>query len=319
MEVFQSGKKSRPDAQAAGRFSDKKAYYKLISGRQVSSIQAARKQAQANSKHQLPQLDRARLDVVYFNGMPLTQVAVALTEMTGQNIVVSEAAAGTGVRVYLKNVSGRIALETICRMNNLWYREEGAVARILTAEEYGKGLTVRRDEQTRIFYLRNAPALSVASMITSLMGDQVEYTEPENDSSFGHVGTDGEDPFDNVHSSSDSDGRSSGSNTRYRSGRYGGGRSIRVGRSGYDRVSDEVRALKSRLSPEMIAKLAATGKSGKEPLAASDVVQKLSLPPAARITVFLRNNCIAARSVDGTILREIGRIIRALDTPTRQV
>jgi len=295
---------------------NEKPVFRVISGDETASSWEARTGA-GRATHNAP-LDSVTLDVVYFDELLLSRAAVALTEMVGQNVVVSTEAAKTKVRVYLKNVSGRAAVETICRLGNLWYREEGLVVRILTADEYARELIVRRDEQTRLFYLRYASARGVADMIAALMGEQVEYVEPEEESSYGHVGTEEGGAMDTTAGSGYRGGRA-GSRDRGYKGSYGRrGANVRReihtwGRGGRGDLPREI----PREQVERVDR--SIRESDKGEIAASELGKKLGRPAMVVLSVFPRNNCIAARSVDGSILREIGRIIEALDTPTRQV
>lgn len=293
----------------------------VLEGRLVSSIEEAYALAESNPDFQRPAektpLDLAQLDIVYFNGIPLGQVTGALTEWTGQNIVASTEAAKTEVNLYLRNVNGRLAVETLCRLNNLWHKDNGPVTRIITAEEYAQELLVRRDEKTREFQLQYASAKSVAEVIASLLGDRVEYLPPSVDTSYGHVGTDGSDPFENLggegrssdvsRSISSSGSRSMGDN--YSGSTYGQSSSRRNNQNESENTLNTGNI--ERLEQVM------TGPSGE--VSAAAVHQFLGTSAAATISVFMRNNCLLARSVDDKILEEIQQIVTSLDTPTQQV
>lgn len=292
------------------RLARNKPVFHVISGRKVTSRNEAIRNLAAHRQKYVSPLDRAKLDVIHFEGVPLFKVALALTEMTGQNIVVSNEAGAIPIRIHLKNVTGRTALDTIRRLNNLFYREEENVIRILTAAEYTKGLTVYRDDQTRLCFLQYASAIGVADMVSSLFEDQVEYNEPSESSSYGHVGTDGEDPFENVRSGDDNSQnrrRYDNRGSRFASSRRGLRRRI------------------SRMAGDENRQLATVAESKTGAVSASDILKDTTVAEIrrqrtlARMTVFPRNNCIAIRSMDTMLLREIFKTIEALDTPTRQV
>jgi general secretion pathway protein D len=261
--------------------------------------------------------------------MPLGQAARMLTRMTGQNIVVSSESREKAIGIYLKNVSARAAIEGICRLNGLWYREDPEMVRLLTKEEYGRELVIRSDEQTRLYYLKYASSTGVAEMIAALMPDQVEYSRPAGELSFGHVGTDGDDPMSNAGAGGAGGrngtpyGPNSGTGGYYGvysgEGDWRGGN--RVSRSSYRySPSDVANSFQQGLSTakiESLARSAADRQKGE--VSGQAVAEKTGSKPPIAISVFLRNNCIGVRAVQESAHREIGKIIEALDTPTRQV
>lgn len=292
-------------------------YVRVISGQEVrdpSQLQAA---PDVTPVPESP-LDEIRLDIVSFNNMPLSSVALMLTRMTGINIVPSTAAADRGVTVYLQKVTARAAVEAVCRLSGLWYREDGEIIRLVTREEYGREMVIRSNEQTRLYYLKYASAPGVAEMIESLMPGQVEYQRSGDESSYGHVGTDGDDPMSNPGGGRSA--RGSRGDGRYAVDSYDL-RSGGVSRSnfGYS-ASDVATTYQQGLAAGRIAELAGSrtarqqGEVNVEQLAEASGVRQ-----EATLSVFLRNNCIGVRSVHESIHDEIGKIISALDTPTRQV
>jgi type II secretory pathway component GspD/PulD (secretin) len=303
---------------------DPEPFVRVISGREIrdpSELPAATPPAPAAKT-----LDSTRLDTVQFSDVPLGQVALMLTRQTGQNVVVSAEARDKRVTVYLKNVSARAAIEGICRLNNLWYREDPEMIRLLTAEEYGRELVVRRDEQTRLYYLKNASAPAVADMIAALMPADVEYLRPSEETSFGHVGTDGDDPLSN---SSSTTGTTRGTTTGMvgETGTSYGGRSTSyqaggaVSRSSYNMsLGDVLGGYQTGVTAGKIEQLTqnAAGRQKAE-ISGQVLAEKTDARPPVVLSVFLRNNCIGVRTEQESFHREIGKMIEALDTPTREV
>jgi type II secretory pathway component GspD/PulD (secretin) len=298
-------------------------FVRVISGREIhdpSELPAAAPPAPAAKT-----LDATRLDTVQFSDVPLSQVTLMLTRQTGQNVVVSAAARDKKVTVYLKNVSARAAIEGICRLNNLWYREDPEMIRLLTAEEYGRELVVRRDEQTRLYYLKNASAPAVADMIATLMPGDVEYLRPSEEASFGHVGTDGDDPLAN-HSSTTGTTRNQATGTADETGAVGGRATSyssggRVTRSSYNMsLSDVLSGLQTGVTAGKIEQLTqnAAGRQKAE-VSGQTLAEKTDTRPPVVLSVFLRNNCIGVRTEQESLHREIGKMVEALDTPTREV
>lgn len=297
---------------------------KIISGRQFASVEEADRALRGindpNKVGMKSPLDSIKLDVVRFDDLSVQRAAMALTEITGQNIVISKDATTVRVNLFLRDVTGRTALETICRMNNLWYREDNGIVRIVTSKEYSQGLVIQRDEKTQIHNLRYASALSIASVLESLFGEQILYDAPTNINSYGHIGTDGRDPFAlSTGGGGGGSGNASSARRFDRSGRNTG--STRIGRTTptTDALQDAVRrdieaALLGRLGEQAESTDQVSGLIDE-----SDVQNLVGKTSLALVSVFMRNNSIIVRSVDDTLLREIARTIEALDTPTKQV
>jgi len=263
-------------------------------------------------------LDKARLDVVSFDNVTLGQAALMLTKMIGHNVVASAEAKDHRVSLYLRNVSGREAIEGICRLNKLWYREDPGMVRLLTAEEYSTELVIKRDEQTRLYRLKNASAPALASMIAALMPDQVQYERPEEETSFGHVGTDGDDPLENRETSS-----RTGGNDYYDNRDRNRNRSVSRQSYGYTRsdIDSSYRRGAAELAEPRKAHVTGAGATERRrgEIGAGELAERTGARMPVAISVFLRNNCIGVRASQESLHREIGSIIQALDTPTRQV
>jgi general secretion pathway protein D len=310
---------------AQGVLPEKEPYVRIIHGEEVDPSNLhllSSRQAQGGTESDdasVPILDQVKLDEVHFSDMALGQAVVMLTRMIGQNVVASSMATETRVHVYLRKVTARGAIEGLCRLNGLWYREDAEMIRILTKAEYGQELVIKSDEQTRLYYLKNASALGVADMIASLMSDQVEYNRPREEASFGHVGTDGDDPLaSNVGTSG---GGSSGSSYRTTddAGRQYDGST--VSRSSYNySLSDVTNNFQKGMTAGKIEQLTkdVQGRQKGE-ISAQTVAEKTGVKARVTLSVFLRNNCIGVRTVQESVHSEIGKIIEALDTPTRQV
>lgn len=263
---------------------------------------AARRRLAVGSK-----FDDINLDKFYIHEMPLKQVATVLMELTGENIVVSDGAKSIKVSLYLRKVNAREAIEALCRLNRLWYRTDDTLIRILTTKEYSKELVVRRDENTRVFPLKYASAQSVAELVAVMMGGRIQYASGGEVESYGHVGTDGSDPFANVGSR----GRTSSMQMVEST--------VNKRRSSSQGSLAELTGDSGELSSEQIEAITNKMIEGGGELTAAEAAKKLGVQSQAIITVFMRNNSVLARSVDETLLDEIQSIIQMLDTPTRQV
>lgn len=254
---------------------EEKPLVKIISGSTYTSMdEAHRRMAAANQR---PLGMRQDLKRLIMRKVPLRFLTEQLSEVGGFNVIATQAAAEKKVDVYLRDLTMRGAVEALCRLNGLWYREDDRIVTLMTAEEYSQEMVVHRDEKTRAYYMRYANAQDMAGIIQAVMGAQVEYRQIQGEKVYGHLEADS----------------SSGGNLSQKE-------------------------TKPPLSGEEKKKLLALGLSEKtgDAVELAAMVGK-SLP--ATITVFRRSNCIIARSLDETLLTEIGRLIETLDTPSPQV
>ena len=270
-EILEAPK--RPDS--LPEMPEEKPIVKIISGAEVSGIEEAQRKLSGKKDGFFGM--KEMLHTIILKDVPVATIVEILTEMCGYNVIASNGAAEQKISIYMQDLPLREAIESVCRLNDLWYREDRRVITLMTAEEYANEMVVRRNEKTRAFYMRYTNAADMAKIIQAVMGAQVEFKSISGEKVYGHVEAD---------SSS------------------GGGGS--AGEAEPD------------LTEEDLAKLVSQGITEKE----GDVValaKKIGKPLPATITVFRRNNCIVARSLDETLLQEMGKIIEALDTPTNQV
>ncbi len=254
---------------------EEKPIVKIISGTMVDSIEDAQKMLLEKEDRLLGM--KEMLHTLILREVTVGCIVELLTEICGYNVLASKDAAGRKASIYMQEVPLRKAIESLCRLNDLWYREGEGVITLMTAAEYAKEMIVRRNEKTRAFYMRYTNAADMAKIIQAIMGAQVEFNAISDEKVYGHV---------------EADSSSGG----------GGG----AGKTEPD------------LSEEDKKKLLALGITGKEGDVAS-LAKKIGKPLPAVITVFKRSNCIVARSLDESLLTEMGKIIEALDTPTNQV
>lgn len=258
---------------------------RIIKGTPVESVAAARQKLAREAAAPLKGL-QAKLDSLIFREVNVQVIAELLTEICGYNVVATRTVADRPIDIYLQNLSLREALEAVCRLNNLWYREGQGIITLMTRDEYVRDIEVRQSDQTRAFYARYTNAADMAKVIQAAMGEEVHLEVIENEEIYGHI-----DPEEEAEvGDGEYDAPVLGSGTTENGGSAGG--------AGLAPPPTGGAALGS---PD-----AAGAADGKRPL-------------LAILTVFKRNNCIVARSLDGALLNEMARIIEALDTPTSQV
>ena len=270
-EILEAPK--RPDS--LPEMPEEKPIVKIISGTEVGGIEEAQRKLSGKKDGFFGM--KEMLHTIILRDVPVGYIVEILTEMCGYNVIASNGAAEQKISIYMQDLPLREAIESVCRLNDLWYREDRRVITLMTADEYANEMVVRRNEKTRAFYMRYTNAADMAKIIHAVMGAQVELKSISGEKVYGHVEAD----------SSSGGGGSAGE-------------------------AEPV------LTEEEKKKLLALGITEKE----GDVValaEKIGKALPATITVFKRNNCIVARSLDETLLQEMGKIIEALDTPTNQV
>ena len=272
---------------------------------------------QALAQMKTPQVelsDKARIKRLELKDAKLIDAARLISEMTGLNIVVTPTAGEKRVKLYLKDISPKESLKTMCKLNNLWFVEEDNAIRIMSAEDYGKELTIHRDEKTFVYKLKYASSLSVADLLANLYGTRVEYQEPEQFESYGHVGTE----RTNLNEAGSVDLRD-----RSRTDDSRGSDRYRARTTRYDETYAASRRAKEALEIEkdFTAKKIEylENKAADKQIEYKDALAVSKEQAVVYLAVFLRNNSIACRSVDLRILEDIGDFIKQIDTPTPQV
>jgi len=249
-----------------------------------------------------------------FKDAKLIDAARLIAEASGLNIVVTPEAYDKPVQLYLGGVSAREAIKILCKLNNLWFVEEDNAVRIMLVEDYGRELTIRRDEKTFVYKLKYASCLAVAELIQSLFGDRIEYEEPEELESYGHVGTDKQGDT----GVSGKFGRDRYLSNDYRQDDFYRSRTKRHNGTDFAfRMRKEAVDIEKELTSKRIERFEEKRKG--DSITIEDVLDLAKEKAVVTLGVFLRNNSIACRSVDLRILRDIDDLIKKIDTPTPQV
>lgn len=235
-----------------------------------------------------------------FRDAPLSEVLRVFTASTGVNVVSSPKIQDMRVSLFLEKVPPMLALETVCRNNNLWYVRDANVIRVMMVEDYGRELVLGRNEVTRVFNLRYASCLALAQTIAHIFSERVVYNTPEDIASYGHVGTD---DYPTIGKELDIEADSTS------------GSATPASRSGSQK---DVEAGGVTIKTEDMARLRELAASKGE--VSADELLKYQIGKArAMLTVFPRNNAVVVCSVDRKLLGDIENLVAELDTPTRQV
>ena len=228
------------------------------------------------------------LDTLEFKEADLINVVRIISEMSDMNIVVTPETKNTKVTLFLRNVTVRNAIETICKMNNLWYRRDRVsnTYRIMTKEEYSEDIIIHRNEVTKIFTMNNLNVNLAADAIGNLYGERVKRSDS---------GT-----------SFDTPGNSGGSS----GGATSGGES--------DSGGGDKNSLNEELSIDQISSLATSGVSGN--IISGRQLQILSVQKEPiYVSIVSEHNLVLVRTGDREALKQIGGLIKDLDRPIPQV
>lgn len=250
---------------------------RIIKGEPVEDVQTTLRDMAAKAGSPPTGGMDAHIGSIMLRGVHVRAIAELLTDICGHNVVATNAVAMQPVNIFLQGTSLREALNAICRLNNLWYREGQGIITLMTREEYIEDIQARQSDQTRAFYVRYTNAADMAKLIKASMGEEVHLAVIDDEKIYGHI-----DPEKaaSLHQAA--------TNTP-----------VLAPRTEEGAGSDLPAPVQATAGP----------RTGPGPLK----------PTMAILTVFKRNNCIVARSLDGGLLNEMGRIIEALDTPTSQV
>jgi type II secretory pathway component GspD/PulD (secretin) len=301
-------KADKPDEQSPEKPQESPHLVKVIKGVKVSGPEEAKRLLEQKGavKPSSQGLD-LKLQSCLFREVKARQIAELLTEMSGYNIVVTNGVADRPVTAYFRDIGLREALEAICRVNDLWYREGKGIITLMTREEYVRDVESRQNDQTRAFFVRYSNAIDMAKVIQAAMGDEVRLTVIDDEKIYGHLNPDDAKTVTTAAAKTTTD-----SLTISPALLLGAGYLPTINASGSSTAAAATPA---------VSKDKAGGKSpaatAGQTAAAATAQQKR--PLLAIMTVFKRSNSIIARSLDGALLNEMGRIIEALDTPTNQV
>jgi type II secretory pathway component GspD/PulD (secretin) len=271
-------------------------FVKIISGTAVESLEEAQRKLAEQAVSSPGELDQ-KIGSLKLRRVTVRTLTELLTEAYNYNVVATRSVADQAVDINLRNISLRAAIESICRLNDFWYREGGGIITLMTREEYVQDVQVRQAPQTRAFFVRYTNAADMAKVIQASMGKEVYLASIEDEKVYGHI-----DPEDEPEVGSGEYEAPDLFDARIR--KSGGSGSARAGAAG-QAGTGSLQQYESTFTPSVPEE-----EKRKE---------KEDEPLLAVLTVFKRNNCIVARSLDEGLLNEMGRIIEALDTPTNQV
>ena len=248
----------------------------------------------------------ARLE---FRGAKVVEAIRILSEMAKINIVATNTAAEQQVTLFLKDVTVKHAVETLCKISDLWYRydEDSNTYRIMTTDEYQRDLIVYRQDQTKIFTLLNVNVSSVARTIKDLYGERVslsirQVVNPlivDADSEGGGNNNSNNNSNNNGNNNNNKD-QNNNSNNNSQNGQRARGREL------IDLSVDQINNLEKQ-------GLRGTGVS-------ASILQKSNVREAPIfVTVNGEHNFLIVRTSDMRALTDIAYLVKQLNRPVPQV
>ena len=261
--------------------------------------------------------ENAVISKLEFKNANMIDVARALGDMSGLNIVTTEAAAKKNVTVYLQNITVKNALDIISKNTGLWYRYDKTAKnyRIMTTSEYQNDLVIYRDDVTRVYDILHPNPLVIANAIKDLYGNRVRLSiGVEDNTTMGNFGAAGAATATtrNIGGNNSSLNRTRQNNNRQNSNTVGGGD---------DETGSERVVIKETLSSEKISKIEEQIKSQNgDTTISSEALRDLSTQEQPIfVTLNQEHSFVVVRTSDTLAMKDIEELIKQMDRPTQQI
>lgn len=120
-----------------------------------------------------------KIDKLELKDSKIVDAVRMIAELYNVNIVATEEASNKEVTLFLRDVTVKQAIETLCKITGLWYRydTESRTFRIMQIDEYNRDLVIHRDEKTKVFTLKSPNVDLVAQSIANLYGERVTLSQ----------------------------------------------------------------------------------------------------------------------------------------------
>lgn len=276
--------------------------------------------------------ENAVISKLEFKNANMIEVARALADMSGLNVVATEAAAKKSVTVFLQNISVKDALDTISKNAGLWYRQDKSskTFRIMTTEEYQRDMVVYREDTTRVFNLLHPNPVMVATAVRDLYGNRVRMTYGVEAETFGVGGT-------TQGGNRNQTGANNGNRNQAGVGNMGGGQAnMRRNTANGNRnqtnnnfggtasganAGQTTDAITEKLTADQLQKLDAAMQMDEDGnVISSEVLKDITRSEQPIfITLNREHNLMIVRTSDVSALKEIESLVKEMDKPTPQV
>ena len=246
-----------------------------------------------------------QLEKIEFQDAPLREVVKVLTDLSGNNIITTPTAGSTNVNIFLKGISIHEAIESICRINDLWYRQDtNGTYRLMTNDEYSKDLVIHKSEETEIYAVYGPNLGFIAEAIENLYGERVELTYSGGMNSLANSSGGG-------NSSSNSNSNNSRNSNNNNNGKSSDNGSSGSGSNSSDKVTE-------KLSIDQLAGLQLEG-LGMNVVSGEALRNLTAQRQPIYVSAVSEHNLILVRTGDKAALGSITELVKSLDRPVPQV
>lgn len=233
----------------------------------------------------------SRIQAMEFRDTTVGEAIRLIARLSGVNIFATREAARREFSMTVTDTTVRGVVASIARVSGLSYNyDENANAfMLMTNEQFASDVVITRNAETKVFTLRHQNVVSAALVVQSLFGDRVSLNIDTSDPDRLEL--------------SDSDLQP----TRSISG--GGAR----GGGGAD---SDLEA--GEIDPLRLQELLGAAAENRD-VELSELAARVGVEPPIYLTINREHNLLFARTADREAMRDIARIIRETDRPTKQV
>ena len=262
------------------------------------------------------------IDQIEFRNAKMSDAVRLLSELSGINIVVSESAAKEEVTLFLRDMSVRSAIDTLCKVTGLWYREDAqtGVYRIMEAKEYQKDIVVFKNDVLKVFTLRHYNVVSAAYAIQNLFGDRVrlQLDRQPDETGLGGGGMMGMgfsnntgQNFSQVNQNNFQNNSQFQNNMMMGQGQFGMGSNSLGQKSvleGIELTAEQLSIIRGAESQEGLPMISKT-----------ELVEITDREPMIQVTTSRLHNLVMVRTSDTAAIDEIGSLLDQIDRAAPQV
>lgn len=240
------------------------------------------------------------IESLEFHDSTVGEAIRLISRLSGVNIFATSEAAGKKFSMSVNDTTVKGVVASIARVSGLSYSydSESNAFILMTNGQFADDVVITRNAETKVFTIRHQNVVSAARVIESLFGDRVS------------LNTDTADP-ERLEISEGGTQNSRTLSNEQRSTRVTN--SASSGDSNRDGVPDP-NDLESRRLRGMIEE----GVAGRV-IGMDEVAKRFGLEPNIYVTINREHNLLYVRTTDRDAMRDITRIIRETDRPTKQV
>lgn len=239
-----------------------------------------------------------RIDSLEFRDSSVGEAIRLIARLSGVNVFATREASSREFSMTVSDTDVRGVIASIARVTGLSfsYDEQSSAFIIMTNKQFSSDVVISRNAETKVFTLRHQNVVAAAKVVKSLFGDRVALTIDTSDPDRLEIS---DDDLQSSRSTS-SNSTSSDSNSSSSSGTN----------TGDFNASD--------IDPRRLQELVGNS-NGSANLTLSELTKRLGLEPEIYVTINREHNLLYVRTSDRDALRDIEKIIKQTDRPTKQV